>query len=69
MSRNWKKYNEELIKRGEILMDPEGFGLELQTEQTRKTGRPPLYTDNLILLLLFKVCSQTPIQTNSLFSV
>jgi len=46
MSRNWKKYNEELIKRGEIL-------IEAQTEQTRKTGRPPLYSDKLILLLLF----------------
>jgi len=53
MSRDWGKYNEELIKRGEILIDPESFGIEAQTEQTRKTGRPPLYSDKLILLLLF----------------
>jgi len=37
MSRDWGKYNEELIKRGEILIDPESFGIEAQTEQSRKT--------------------------------
>jgi hypothetical protein len=43
MSRDWSKYKEELIKRGEMLIDPEGFGIEAETEQTRKIGRPSLY--------------------------
>jgi hypothetical protein len=54
MKRDWSKYNKELVKRGEILIDPEGFVLKpAEREQTRKTGRPPLYTDKLILILLF----------------
>ncbi|NIK74773.1 hypothetical protein FHS56_002306 [Thermonema lapsum] len=69
MKRDWSKYNKELIKRGEVLIDPEGFGIEAETEQIRKTGRPPLYTDKLILLLLFiKFALRLPYR-QTLFSV
>jgi len=33
MSRDWRKYNEELIKRGEILIDPEGFGVKAEKQE------------------------------------
>ncbi len=53
MSRDWSKYNRELVKRGEILISPMDFGLKPQNKPARKTGRPPLYPDQLILMLLF----------------
>jgi len=38
MSRDWKKYNKELIRRGEILIDPEI--LAVSQEKKKKQGRP-----------------------------
>ena len=51
MSRDWKKYNRELVRRGEILIDPEILGVSQKKE--KKRGRPYLYPDQLITLLLF----------------
>jgi transposase len=51
MRRNWKKYNRELVRRGEILIDPEVIGV-VQNKQ-KKRGRPYIYPDPLIKLLLF----------------
>ena len=53
MSRDWSKYNKQLVKRGEILISPTNFGLKPKNKPARKTGRPPLYPDQLILMLLF----------------
>lgn len=53
MDRNWSKYNRELVKRGEILINPSAFGLKPEDKQTKKTGRPPVDPNQLILLLLF----------------
>jgi len=51
MSRDWKKYNRELVKRGEILIDPEILGVSQKKE--KKRGRPYVYPNQLIILLLF----------------
>ena len=51
MKRNWKKYNRELVKRGEILIAPET--LAVSQEKKKKRGRPYTYPDQLIKLLLF----------------
>jgi len=51
MSRDWKKYNRELVRRGEILIAPEILGVSQKKE--KKRGRPYLYPDQLIKLLLF----------------
>ncbi len=53
MSRDWKKYNRELvrIRRGEILIDPDILAVSQKKE--KKRGRPYLYPDQLITLLLF----------------
>ena len=51
ISRNWKKYNRELVKRGEILIDPEILGVSQKKE--KKPGRPYVYPDQLIILMLF----------------
>ena len=52
--RNWNRYNEELVKRGEILIDPSVLGFTEEQKQEKKTrGRPTLYPEVLIRLLLF----------------
>ncbi len=53
MSRDWSEYNKQLVKRGEILINPLAFGLKPENKQTKKTGRPVVYPNYLILLLLF----------------
>ena len=53
MNKDWSKYNEELVKRGEILIDPSSFGLKVKQEKNKKIVRPPLYSDHLILMPLF----------------
>ena len=30
MSKDWSRYNEELVKRGEIPIDPAAFGLKAE---------------------------------------
>ena len=51
MRRNWKNYNKELVKRGEILIVPEL--INVKQEKTKKRGRPYKYPEQLIMLLLF----------------
>jgi len=49
--RNWKEYNEHLIKRGEFYMDPtflETWHIELATINDRKVGQPYKYPNSLI---------------------
>ncbi len=36
MSKDWSRYNEELVKRGEILIDPISFGLKAEEKTLRK---------------------------------
>jgi len=52
--RNWKEYNEQLVQRGEILLDVEslkGWQEELQEMNLGKNGRPFRYPHSLILFL------------------
>jgi len=42
MSRNWKKYNRELVRRGEILIDPE----TIAAAPNRKRKEDPTFTQN-----------------------
>ncbi len=51
MRRNWKKYNRELVKRGEILIDPEVTAVT--SNKQKKIVRPFVYSEQLIILLLF----------------
>ena len=51
MSRNWSEYNQKLIKRGEILINPSLSPEE--KEQGKKIGRPYTYPSRLIWMLLF----------------
>jgi len=51
MRRDWKKYNKELVRRGEILIDPESIAVT--PNRQKKRGRPYTYPEQLIMLLLF----------------
>jgi hypothetical protein len=51
MSRDWKKYNRELVRRGEILIDPETIAVT--PNKQKKRGRHYIYPEQLIMLLLF----------------
>ncbi|MCS7262802.1 MAG: transposase [Aquificaceae bacterium] len=53
MKRDWKNYNEELVRRGRILIDPEIFDTQAQNKQTKKPGRPFKYPRGLIIFILF----------------
>lgn len=51
--RNWKEYNEQLVKRGEYLIDlewVEGWYNELEGMNENKIGRPYIFPDSLIRL-------------------
>jgi len=51
-SRNWKEYNEHLVRRWEILLSVESlkdWKKELKEVNRRKNGRPFLYPHSLIL--------------------
>jgi hypothetical protein len=42
-SRNWKEYNEQLVRRGEALLDFDflkGWGVELKEMNAGKRGKP-----------------------------
>ena len=56
MSRDWKKYNRELIKREEIPIDPEIFGVS--QKKTWKTSRLSQPADNPAVV--FEVCLKLP---------
>jgi len=52
--RNWKKYNEQLVQRGEILLSVESlrdWREELKEMNLGKKGRPSLYPHSLMLFL------------------
>ena len=52
--RNWKKYNESLVKRGEILLDfdvIDNWNTELIEMNKNKEGRKFVYPDSFIKLL------------------
>ena len=51
MRRDWKKYNRELVRRGEILIAPETIAVT--PNKQKKRGRPYTYPEQLIMLLLF----------------
>jgi len=51
MRRDWRKYNKELVRRGEILIDPETIAVT--PSRKKKRGRPYTYPEQLIMLLLF----------------
>ncbi len=51
---NWKKYNESLVKRGEILLDfdvIDNWDYELEKMNQGKEGRKFVYPDSFIKLL------------------
>jgi Transposase DDE domain len=51
---NWKKYNESLVKRGEILLDfdvIDNWHVELEKMNQGKKGRKFVYPDSFIKLL------------------
>lgn len=48
MRRDWKRYNKELVKRGEILIDSSILGFVEGEKQEKRMGIPPLYPDSLI---------------------
>lgn len=53
-TRNWKEYNEHLVRRGEILLNVEclrGWKEELKRMNRGKKGRPFLYPHSLVLFL------------------
>ncbi len=53
--RNWKKYNESLVKRGEVLLDVfdiiDNWDYELEEKNKNKEGRRFVYPDSFIKLL------------------
>ena len=52
--RNWKKYNESLVKRGEILLDfdvIDNWDSELEKMNQGKEGRKFIYPESFIKLL------------------
>lgn len=52
--RNWKEYNEHLIKRGEFYINPrflEGWLDETKEMNFRKVGQPYIYPDSMIEFL------------------
>jgi len=51
MRKDWRKCNKELVRRGEILIDPETIAVT--PSRKKKRGRPYTYPEQLITLLLF----------------
>jgi hypothetical protein len=52
--RDWKKYNEELVRRGELLFDPDflsGWGEELNRLNEKKEGAKYRYPNSLMNML------------------
>jgi hypothetical protein len=53
MKRDWKEYNKQLVKRGEIIIDEDIFLSEnTLPSKIQKAGRPKTYSDSLILFAL-----------------
>jgi len=51
---NWAEYNRALIQRGSITVwvDEDSLGKWLSTRSSGKAGRPPIYSDDALLMLL-----------------
>jgi hypothetical protein len=41
MKKRWSQYNEELVKREEILIDPSILDFTEEQKQEKRRGRPP----------------------------
>ena len=53
IDRNWKKYNENLVKRGEIWISKEILQkIKEKNEEENKRGRPYKYKSNFIKFIL-----------------
>ncbi|MEM5793019.1 MAG: hypothetical protein QXY45_01495 [Candidatus Aenigmatarchaeota archaeon] len=55
-SRNWKEYNDQLVRRGEALLDFDflkGWGVELEKMNEKKASRPYQYPQSFIKFLAF----------------
>jgi len=55
-SRNWKEYNEQLVRRGEVLLDFDflrGWGVELEKMNKNKASRPYKYPNSYMRFLAF----------------
>ena len=55
-SRNWKEYNEQLVRRGEALMDFDflrGWGVEIEGMNKGKIGKPYKYPKSFIQFMAF----------------
>jgi len=53
MKRDWKEYNKQLVKHGEIIIDKDIFLSEnALPSKIQKAGRPKTYSDSLILFAL-----------------
>ena len=56
MQRNWKEYNEKLVRRGELYISLdflESWDEELEKMNTRKVGRPYQYPQTFMQFLAF----------------
>jgi hypothetical protein len=63
--RNWPKYNEQLVKRGEFLLDLDwvvNWDTELSEMNTGKQGAPYQYPKSLIELQAVWHAKQTPVR-------
>ena len=53
MKKNWKEYNNQLVKRGEFLISPEILDFEEKHKQEKKRDRPYIYPELIIRMFLF----------------
>ena len=55
-SKNWKEYNDQLVRRGEALMDFDflrGWGVEIEGMNKGKIGKPYKYPKSFIQFMAF----------------
>lgn len=73
IDKNWKEYNEQLVKRGKILLPVEslkGWKQELRRMNERKRGSPFKHSESLILFLgMLKVIFGLPYRQLEGFTV
>ena len=59
MDINWPKYNQQLIKRGEFLVNPkflDNWNSEVKKMNVGKIGQPYFYPDSMIEFIVFFHC-------------
>jgi hypothetical protein len=65
--RNWKRYNESLVRRGEVLFDfdvIDNWNSELEKMNECKEGRKFVYPDSFIKLLGYESVFSLTVQTD-----